>query len=298
MHVQARGHSSPLPTIRPMLLESGRVPDDDARHLFEVKYDGWRVITYVDKGALRVVTRRGREIADQLRELVPMAARLKRRQVILDGELVVVGADGKPDFAGMSERMSGQGRGRIGLMLFDVLYLDGETLVRRALEERKRVLGELELNGEAWHTVSYSVGNGAALLAASREERLEGLIGKRLGSKYTPGRRTRDWVKIKNFETREMVVGGWLAHSDGTYGVLVGDRRDNVLVFGGVVDIGIGPQLIAALETIQQTRTPFAPGPLPRGTRHCQPRLIGQVQYLAGSEALRHAVLRGVRVDE
>jgi bifunctional non-homologous end joining protein LigD len=283
--------------MKPMLPESGDLPEDDARHLYEVKYDGWRTIVYVDRGALRVVSRRGNDITFRLPELRPMAEQLKRHRAILDGEVVVIGADGRPDFAAMSEKMNGEGRGQVCLMLFDLLYLDRENLTSRPLEERKRALGELGLNGDAWRTTSYSVGNGAALLAASSEQRLEGLIAKRLGSKYTPGRRTRDWIKIKNFETREMVIGGWLAHSDGTYGVLVGDRRGDALVFGGVVDIGIGPQLVAALEMIEQPRSPFAPGELPRGARHCQPRLVCEVQYLAGSEALRHAVLRAVRVN-
>jgi bifunctional non-homologous end joining protein LigD len=279
-----------------MLPDSGALPDDDARQLYEVKYDGWRAIVYVDRGALRIVTRRGNEIAHRLPELQPMAAQLKRRRVILDGEIVVIGAYGKPDFAAMSEKMSGEGRGQACLMLFDVLHLDGDNLMARPLEDRKRLLGELAVNGDAWRTVSYSVGNGAALLAASREQRLEGLMAKRLGSKYTPGRRTRDWIKVTNFETREMVIGGWLAHSDGTYGVLVGDRAGGALMFGGVVDIGIEEQLIAALESIEQQRSPFASGPLPRHARYCQPRLVCEVQYLAGSQALRHAVLRAVRV--
>jgi bifunctional non-homologous end joining protein LigD len=291
-----RSPSSALPILKPMLPESGELPEDDARHLYEVKYDGWRAIVYVDRGALRVVTRRGNEIAHRLPELQPMAAQLKRRRVILDGEIVVIGAHGRPDLAAMSEKMSGEGRGQACLMLFDALHLDGQDLMARPLEDRKRILGELDVNGDAWRTVSYSVGNGAALLAASREQRLEGLIAKRLGSKYMPGRRTRDWIKVTNFETREMVIGGWLAHSDGTYGVLVGDRVGGALVFGGVVDIGVEPELVAALASIEQQKSAFTGGPLPRRARHCQPRLVCEVQYLAGSEALRHAVLRAVRV--
>jgi hypothetical protein len=93
-----------------------------------------------------------------------------------------------------------------------------------------------------------------ALLAASREQRLEGLIAKRLGSKYAPGKRTRDWIKVKNFNEREMVIGGWLAHRDYTFGILVGDRNGDAIVSGGVVDIGIGPNLIAVLETIEGER--------------------------------------------
>ncbi|MDB4969431.1 MAG: ligase, partial [Myxococcales bacterium] len=187
-----------------MLLESGKLPEDDARHLYEIKYDGWRSLVYVDRGALRVVTRRGREISAQLPELRPMAAQLKRHRTILDAEIVVVGVDGKPDFAAMSEKMNGDGRGTLCLFVFDLLHLDGENLMPRPLEDRKRALAELELNGDAWRTVGYSIGNGTALLAASREQRLEGLIATKLGSKYMPGRRTRDWIKIKNFEARTM----------------------------------------------------------------------------------------------
>src|SRR6185312_2013614 len=111
----ARGTSAaaPLPAIRPMLLESGALPEDDARHLYEVKYDGWRAMVYADRGALRVVTRRGNEISVRLPELRPMAEHIKRRRAILDAEIVVIGADGKPDFAGMSEKMSGEGRGTL-----------------------------------------------------------------------------------------------------------------------------------------------------------------------------------------
>src|SRR5947209_12857990 len=119
-----------------MLLESGTLPDDDARHLFEVKYDGWRTILYVDRGELRVVTRRGNEIAHKLPELRAMAQRLKRHRVILDGEIVVIGADGKPDFAAISERMNGEGRHQVCVMLFDLLHLDGDSVMSRALEER------------------------------------------------------------------------------------------------------------------------------------------------------------------
>ena len=281
-----------------MLMESGNLPEDDARHLFELKYDGWRVVAYVDRGRLDLVSRRGRHIAHLVPELEPMAVQLKRHRAIVDAELVVVGSDGKPDFAAMSEKMNGKGHRTACLMIFDLLYLDGDTITSRALEERKRRLGELDANGDAWRTVSYSVGHGPALLAASREHRLEGLIAKRLGSKYVPGRRTRDWIKVKNFEAREMVIGGWLEHSDGTFGILVGDADGDALVFGGVVDIGIGPALIEALKLIEQPRSSFRRESLPKGTRHCQPRLVAEVKYLAGADSLRHARLRAVRVAE
>jgi ATP-dependent DNA ligase len=108
-----------------------------------------------------------------------------------------------------------------------------------------------ELTGDAWRTVSYSIGNGAALLMDSREQRLEGIVAKGIGSKYTPGERTPDWLKYKNYDSRELVIGGWIEHRDGTFGVLVGDRDGERLVFMGVVDFGIAAELIAVLKTIE-----------------------------------------------
>ncbi|MDB4964438.1 MAG: ligD [Myxococcales bacterium] len=295
--MRPRSPSSALPTIRPMLLESGDLPDEDDRYLYEVKYDGWRSIVYADKGALRIVSRRGNDLTPKLPELASMAAHLKRHRVILDGELVIIGDHGKPDFTALSEKMLGGGRGQVCLMLFDILYQRDEVITTLPLQERKRRLADLELTGDSWRTASYSVGNGAALLAASREQNLEGLVAKRLDSKYSPGRRTAHWRKVKNFEHREVKIGGWLAHSDGTFGVLVGDETDGRLDFAGVVDIGIGPRLIEVLSTIEQPRTPFAPTALPKGTHHCLPRVIADIQWLAGADSLRHARLRAVRID-
>jgi bifunctional non-homologous end joining protein LigD len=294
----ARGPSSALPTIRPMLLESGDLPDEDDRYLYEVKYDGWRSIVYADKGALRVISRRGNDMTLKLPELRPMAEKLKRHRVILDGELVMFGERGKPDFTALSEKMMGGGRGQVCLMLFDIVYERDELITALPLQERKRRLAELGLNGDAWRTASYSVGNGAALLAASREQQLEGLVAKRLDSRYVPGRRSAHWRKVKNFEQREVAIGGWLAHSDGTYGVLVGDERQGRLEFAGVVDIGIGPKLIEVLAAIELAKTPFASGPLPKGARHCRPKVIADVQWLAGADSLRHARLRAVRIAD
>src|SRR5207245_1666159 len=151
----------------------------------------------------------------------PMAAYLKRERLILDGELFIVGEGGKPDFTALSEKMMGGGRGQVCLMLFDLLYQGDALTTGLPLQERKRRLAELGLHGAAWRTASFSVGHGAALLAASREQNLEGLVAKRLDSKYLPGRRSPHWRKVKNVERRAVVIGGWIAHRDGTAGVLV-----------------------------------------------------------------------------
>ena len=95
-------------------------------------------------------------------------------------------------------------------VIFDLLYLDGETLFERPYEERRELLEALELDGESWQTPAYHRGDGAALLEASRRQGLEGIVAKRLASPYRPGRRSRDWLKVKNVRSQEVVIGGWL----------------------------------------------------------------------------------------
>jgi bifunctional non-homologous end joining protein LigD len=283
-----------LPFIAPMLLTACELPADDDRYLFEVKYDGFRVVAYVENGTVRLLSRRRNEIASA--PVAELGGALKRRRAILDAELIAVDDEGRPVFHELQSRLTGGGA--VALMLFDLLYLDGETLTKLPLEERKRRLGALKLNGPTFCTTTFAVGGGAALLAASREQRIEGIVAKRFGSVYRPGRRSADWIKIKNFERSDLIIGGWVTHRDGTWGILVGDLDGGEFVFGGVVDIGIGPKLIAVLETIERPRSPFArtPVPVPKAARFVEPRLVAEVQYLAGASSLRHAKLEGVRV--
>jgi bifunctional non-homologous end joining protein LigD len=280
-----------------MLLTAGELPADDARYLYEVKWDGWRVVVAVENGTVVLRSRRRNEVRSA--PFTDLGRALKRHRVVLDAELIAVDESGRPSFADLQNRMlGGGGHAPVALMLFDLLYLDGEMLIKLPLEERKRRLGALALNGPTWRTTTFSAGGGAALLAASREQRIEGIVAKRLASVYRPGRRSPDWIKIKNFVERQLIIGGWVAHRDGTWGILVGDLQEGELVFSGVVDIGIGPRLISVLETIEQPVSPFVRGPVPvpKQARFVEPRLVADVQYLAGASSLRHAKLEGVQV--
>lgn len=278
-----------------MLLDRGSLPADEARWLVEVKYDGWRSIVSCDRGAVRIVSRRGNDITAKVPELGALADAVKRHRLILDGELAVLGSDGRPDFAALGDKMLGDGRGRAVLFIFDLLYLDGEDLMPLPLSERKRRLGALALHGEAWRTVSYSVGNAAALLAASRQMGLEGLVAKRLDSRYTPGRRSPHWIKVKNFERAALVVGGWEPDdAGGIHGLLVGTMDGERLTYRGLVEVGVGARLLPVLESIARPTSPFADR-VPRRGRFVEPHLVAEVQHLAGSSEMRHALLLGVR---
>ena len=164
--------------------------------------------------------------------------------------------------------------------------------MRLPLTQRKELLAALALDGAAWRTASFSVGNGPALLAASRAHGLEGLVAKRLDSRYQPGRRSPDWIKLKNFETGRFIVGGWVTHSDGRRGLLVGTREGDLLRYAGTVEVGVGDEIVAVLETIARRSSPFLPPRIAKEqVRFVAPRLVAEVEFLVGGEGLRDAGL-------
>ena len=171
--------------------------------------------------------------------------------------------------------------------------------MRLPWEERRQLLGELQLGGPHWQTVSYSVGGGAALLAASREHGIEGLIAKRLGARYEPGKRSRSWLKVKNWDQRELVSGGYVpTPAGGIEALLLGELAAGELRYVGRVDFGLRRDLLQALALIACEQPPFVGVQAQRGVHYVEPRLVAEVQCLAGVAGLRHAVLRGIRLDE
>ena len=155
-------------------------------------------------------------------------------------------------------------------MIFDLLYLDGHTTMGLPYRERRALLEELELNGPAWQTPAYHPGEGRELLAAAAEQHLEGVVAKRLDSPYRPGRRTDEWLKVKNVNRQELVIGGWLPGKGAARGAprsaaggLRRARRESsaVLRYAGRVGTGFNEddleRLGKKLATIRATLQPF-----------------------------------------
>lgn len=273
-----------------MLVTSGQLPVDDMRWLFDVKADGWRMMVYIADGRVRLRSRGGQYY--DIPEFGGLARATDGRRCVLDAELVALGADQRPDFGLLNQRMSA-GRGApLALMLFDAPFID-EKLTSLPIEERRERLASLRLHDGAWTTGSFSVGRGRELLAASRSAMLEGLVAKRLGSRYQPGRRSASWLKIKNYEEYDFSLGGWVEHRDGKIGVLVGTELSDGLEFQGVVEIGVGRALVERLRALEQALSPFRVGAVPRGARFASPRLVATIQFLIGTR-MRHASIRHV----
>jgi bifunctional non-homologous end joining protein LigD len=229
----------------------GQLPSDDGRWAYEIKWDGVRAIAFVDGGRLRLQARSGRDITPRYPELRPLAEALAGREVVLDGEVVAF-EDGRPSFQKLQGRMHLAAESAIRRLsrtepvhyvVFDLLFLDGRSLLPLPYAERREHLTALNLAGATWQAPAHHVGDGAALLELTRAQQLEGIIAKRLDSPYTPGRRSTGWVKVKNVASADVVIGGWLAGEGGRSGrlgaLVVGEPdADGALRYAGRVGTG------------------------------------------------------------
>lgn len=309
--------------VRPMLATLGALPppseDDDFG--YEMKWDGVRAVVYVDDGTVRVMTRNDRDVVASYPELRGLAPVMRSTRVVLDGEIVAVDRrTGRISFAALQERMHVQDSARarrlaervpVTYLAFDLLYLDGRHTVTLPYTTRRELLEGLALRGPHWDTPPSFRGGGADVLAASREQGLEGVLAKRLTSVYEPGRRSRSWVKVKNVLTQEVVVAGWRPGQGsraGTIGsLLLGIPDGDGLAFVGQVGTGFTQEALRDLERrlkpLARKTSPLT-GDVPRqlleDARWVSPRLVGEVQFSEWTRdgRLRHPSWRGLQQDK
>jgi bifunctional non-homologous end joining protein LigD len=293
------------------------LPSDEQGWAYEIKWDGVRAIAYCEPGQVRLESRNLREISGQYPEVRALALELEGRPAVLDGELVAFDEQERPSFQLLQRRMhvasAAEVRRRmretpVTYVIFDLLYLDRRTMVDRPYEERRAELESLGLDSQSWQTPAFHRGDGAVLLAASRERGLEGVVAKRLQSPYRPGRRTRDWIKIKNVRSQELVIGGWLpgkGRREGELGsLLVGYYDDGRLRYAGKVGTGFADSdlrlLRARLEPLEVAESPFEGRQPPKGSRFVEPRLVAEVEFAewTGAGTLRHPSYKGLRDDK
>jgi bifunctional non-homologous end joining protein LigD len=195
----------------------------------------------------------------------------------------------------------------VAYVLFDLLWLDGHSLMERSYEERRAALLDLGLRGPTWQTPAHHVGDGDALLAASRAQQLEGIVAKRLDCPYTPGRRSSGWVKVKNVRRVSMVIGAWLPGERGRTGRLgalcLGYHEDGELRYAGRVGTGFNEaeldRLQRLLEPLETGKSPFSGRQPPKQARFVRPELVCDVEFgeWTHTRTLRAPSYKGLRDD-
>jgi bifunctional non-homologous end joining protein LigD len=283
---------------------------DEWQH--EVKWDGMRVIVDVRRGVARLFSRNEIEATVSFPEL----AGLPVDDALLDGEVVAF-ADGTPSFAALAERMhvSRADRARrlaeripVTLVVFDVLRLGERDLMGEPLSTRRTVLQDLDLHDDRWQTPPV-YDDGRMLFDATYQQALEGIVSKRLTSRYRPGLRSKDWLKFAHRRRESYVVGGWRPETDSLDrlgAVLVGQPTAAGLVYRGKVGSGIAGRKALALSTLlaglTRTSSPFADD-VPRvdavGATWVEPVLVVDVESLGPSAQgrIRQPAYVGTRTD-
>jgi bifunctional non-homologous end joining protein LigD len=295
-------------SLAPMFATHGSVAKMKAgQWAFEGKWDGYRLLVDADHGNVRLRSRSGRDVTKEYPQLRSLAADLTDHHVVIDGELVALDKSGVPSFNEMQNRVRAT---RIEFWAFDLLYLDGRSLLRARYSDRRKLLETLSSASDLI-VPELLPGDGTEALEYSRKHGWEGVVAKRLDSTYQPGRRSASWVKDKHWNTQEVVIGGWRAgeggRSSGIGALLVGIPTDAGLQFVGRVGTGFTERDLAGLKAtlapLHTDESPFdAPLPAPDAKRvtFVEPVLVGEVRYSEWTpdNRLRQPSWRGLRPDK
>ncbi|TPW76066.1 ATP-dependent DNA ligase [Schumannella soli] len=310
--------------LSPMLATAGTAADirdrDPAKWSYEMKWDGVRALARVADGRVELRSRNGSDLTPTFPELQELVDAVSGADVLLDGEIVALDASGRPSFSRLQQRLGltkprdverARNRVAVSLFLFDLLELDGAATGDSPWRERRAALEELIAAPTERIQVPPLAGDDLGhALEVSRHLGLEGVMAKRVDSRYRPGRRSADWLKLKHLRTQEVVIGGWRpgngrrAESIGSLLLAVpdGDR----LRYVGRVGTGFTERELDRmrhrLDPLARVTSPLddVPDADAADARWVTPSLVAEVEYagLTGDGRLRHASWRGMRPDK
>jgi bifunctional non-homologous end joining protein LigD len=292
-----------------MLATHGSVAKMTAKQWsFEGKFDGYRLLVDADHGELCLRSRSGRDVTREFPHLQALAASLADHHVILDGEVVALDETGVPSFGEMQNRARAT---RIEFWAFDILNLDGRSLLKAKYRDRRRILEALAEAGTDLIVPDRLDGDGPDALEEARRRRWEGVVAKKWDATYQPGRRSSAWIKDKIWNTQEVVIGGWRqgegGRSSGIGALMLGIPAEGGLQFVGRVGTGFTEK---ALTVLKQMLKPLEIGESPfnarlstqdaKGVTFVRPELVGEVRYSERTSdgRLRQPSWRGLRPDK
>ena len=295
--------------IKPMLIAENVAPFDSPDWLYELKGDGVRAVAYLNKDGLELRNKRNFTLTHLFPELAEVHRQAKGR-CILDCELVVL-RDGKTSFEDIQSRVISTdtfkakikaGQYPASLIAFDILYLDGEQLTGLPLIERKEILRKTVADSPRLAVAPYLLEHGTAFFEAVKEKGLEGIVGKKIDSRYYFGKETKDWKKIKALMDDDFVVLGYIRKDGGMTSIVLGQYdKGGVMRYQGHVTLGVGGENFRRIAKHMRAEGPHCP--IPSGNENAVwivPDLVCRVEFMYRSEsgAMRQPVFRGIRDDK
>ncbi|NUS06765.1 MAG: hypothetical protein HOV97_29890 [Nonomuraea sp.] len=310
-----------LPAYAPMMARLGTLTSvQGAGWAVEMKWDGVRALAYIEGGSVRLMSRNTKDITPAYPELQLMAGSTGGRAAVIDGEIVAFDEAGRPSFEALQPRMHQRNPAAVAeltrvvpvtFMAFDILHLDDDSVVGRPYTDRRELLENTLRPGYRWEVPVWFADHADRAFDSSRQLGLEGVVCKRLGSPYRPGRRSGEWTKVKNVSAAEVVIGGWQpggGRRSGMIGSLLLGAYDprGRLMYVGHVGTGFTQAMLRDLQErlapLERPDPPFdepVPREHARDARWVEPRVVGEVQYaeVTGDGRLRHPSWRGLRPD-
>lgn len=307
LNIKERALKKKMPlTIKPMLATLVQDPFNDPSWLFEIKWDGYRALAKIDTGIVHIYSRNNLEFNKKFPPIVKALASIKRN-VVLDGEIVVVNPKGKSDFQ-LLQNFQRTGEGNIVYYVFDILYLDGYDLTNLPLLERKDILKHLLPSSDKIRFGDHIIAKGKEFFNLAKKNDLEGIIAKRLDSKYQMNKRSKDWLKIKIHLQQEAIICGFTEPrgSRQNFGALIlGVYKNNKLQYIGHAGSGFDEAMLAEvmqkLKPLITKKSPFPDEPKTNmPATWVKPKLVCEVSFAEWTDdgSMRQPIFIGLREDK